>query len=396
LFAVDLLVILLAALLGRMLSKRIHQPVVLGEILMGMVLGGLAASGISLVADLETMEGFGNVGIVILLFSAGLATSLEELKALGKPSFVTAICGVVLPFGLGYLASIAFGYGHLVALLVGTGLVATSVGVNAEILSELRVLRTRLGTLIMGTALADDVVGILMLSVVVSFATSGQVPVTQTLATLGLTILFFAVCLFLGAKVLLVVSERMELGRYDLLLVGLIVAVALGAVAEAIGLAMIVGGFIAGLMLGQSRYSARLIQQSTLIGEGFFVPIFFVTTGMEFEPEAILVAGGFTAAVLVAAIGGKLVGCFAGAKLTGFTRSESTAVGIAMVPRAGVELVLIRIGSDAGVFGPEVVSALLVMVIVTTVITPPSLAYALRKLGIARQRPAESIPGVEY
>lgn len=379
-----------------MLSKRIHQPVVLGEILMGMVLGGLAASGISLVADLETMEGFGNVGIVILLFSAGLATSLEELKALGKPSFVTAICGVVLPFGLGYLASIAFGYGHLVALLVGTGLVATSVGVNAEILSELRVLRTRLGTLIMGTALADDVVGILMLSVVVSFATSGQVPVTQTLATLGLTILFFAVCLFLGAKVLLVVSERMELGRYDLLLVGLIVAVALGAVAEAIGLAMIVGGFIAGLMLGQSRYSARLIQQSTLIGEGFFVPIFFVTTGMEFEPGAILVAGGFTAAVLVAAIGGKLVGCFAGAKLTGFTRSESSAVGIAMVPRAGVELVLIRIGSDAGVFGPEVVSALLVMVIVTTVITPPSLAYALRKLGIARQRPTESIPGVEY
>jgi Kef-type K+ transport system membrane component KefB len=361
-----------------------------------MVLGGLAASGISLVSDLETMEGFGHVGIVILLFSAGLATSLEELKALGKPSFVTAICGVALPFGLGYLASIAFGYGHLVALLVGTGLVATSVGVNAEILSELRVLRTRLGTLIMGTALADDVVGILMLSVVVSFATSGEVPVTQTLATLGLTVLFFALCLFLGAKALLMVSERMELGRYDLLLVGLIVAVALGAVAEAIGLAMIVGGFIAGLMLGQSRYSARLIQQSTLIGEGFFVPIFFVTTGMEFEPEAILMAGGFTAAVLIAAIGGKLLGCSAGAKLMGFTRSESTAVGIAMVPRAGVELVLIRIGSDAGVFGPEVASTMLVMVIVTTMITPPSLAYALRRLGIVWQRPTESIPGVEY
>ncbi|MBU7004658.1 MAG: cation:proton antiporter, partial [Theionarchaea archaeon] len=332
-FAIDLLIVLLAALLGRFISRMLRQPVVFGEILMGMLIGTLAANGIYLVSGSEVMEGFGQVGILLLLFSAGLATSLEELKRLGGPSIAAALGGVILPFALGYLASIAFGYSNLVALLVGTGLVATSVGVNAEILSELRLLRTKIGTLVMGTALADDVIGILLLSVMVSFATSGKVPVMKTLITLGLTVIFFVICLVLGVKLLTGLSHRFNLDRYDLLLVGIVVAVTLGAVADSIGLAMIVGGFLAGLMLGQSSYSARLIQQTTLVGEGFFVPIFFVTTGMAFNPGEFLNAGGFAIAILASAILGKIVGCFVTTRMSGFGTAESTVVGIAMVPR---------------------------------------------------------------
>jgi Kef-type K+ transport system membrane component KefB len=391
-FAIDLLIILLAALLGRLISRRLRQPVVFGEILMGMLLGTLAANGIYLISGSEVMEGFGQVGILLLLFSAGLATSLEELKRLGGPSIAAALGGVILPFVLGYIASIAFGYSNLVALLVGTGLVATSVGVNAEILSELRLLRTKIGTLVMGTALADDVMGILLLSVVVSFATSGKVPVMKTLVTLGLTVIFFAICLILGVKLLTGLSQRFNLDRFDLLLVGIVVAVTLGAIADSIGLAMIVGGFLAGLMLGQSRYSARLIQQTTLVGEGFFVPIFFVTTGMAFNPGEFLNAGGFAIAILASAILGKIVGCFVTTRLSGFGTGESTIVGIAMVPRAGVELVLIRIGMDAGVFGPDVVSTLLLMVIVTTMMTPPLMSYALRRYGLVVPRSTSEIP----
>jgi len=390
-FAIDLLVVLFAALVGRLISKRLRQPVVFGEILLGMVIGTLAANGIHLVEGSEVMEGFGQVGILLLLFSAGLATSLEELKRLGGPSITAAFGGVILPFALGYIASLAFGYSNLVALLVGTGLVATSVGVNAEILSEMRLLRTKIGTLIMGTALADDVIGIIMLSVMVSFATSGTVPVRETLTTLVLTIVFFALCLVVGIKALTLISRKLDLGRYDLLLVGVIVAVALGTIADTIGLAMIIGGFLAGLMLGQSRYSARLIQQTTLVGEGFFVPIFFVTTGMAFDPGAILGAGGFAIAILASAILGKVIGCFFATKVSGFGTAESTVVGIAMIPRAGVELVLIRIGLDAGIFGPEIVSSLLVMVIATTMITPPLLSYALKKFGLVERRGSSEV-----
>ncbi len=393
-FAVDLFVVLLAALVGRVLSKKLRQPVIFGEILMGMVIGTLETFDIKLVAGSEILEGFGQVGVLILLFSAGLATSLEELKRLGRPSAFSALGGVILPFALGYLAAIAFGYSKLVALLVGTGLVATSVGVNAEILSELRVLRTRIGTMVMGTALADDVIGILMLSVMISFVTSGVVPVMETLVTLALTALFFAVCLWLGVKLLILLSQRLDLGRYDLLLVGIMFAVALGVIADAIGLAMIVGGFLAGLMLGQSHYSARLIEQSTLIGEGFFIPIFFVTIGMAFRPGAILDASGFAIALLTIAIVGKLVGCSAGARISGFNLPESMVVGVAMVPRAGVELVLIRIAMDAGVFSVDIVSSLLLMVIVTTMMTPLTLSYLLRRLGLVRSgQDANLVPG---
>ncbi len=393
--AVDLFVVLVAALAGRVISKRLHQPVIFGEIFAGMVLGALENFGISLIEGSETLSGLGQVGVLILLFSAGLATSLEELKTLGKASLVAATGGVVVPFFLGYMAAVAFGYSSLVGLLVGTGLVATSVGVNAEILSELRVLRSKIGTLVMGTALADDVIGIVMLSVMVSFATTGEVPVIHTILTLALTAIFFALCLVVGVRVLSFVSQRLELGRYDLLLVGIIIAVAVGAVAESIGLAMIVGGFLAGLMLGQTRYSARLIQQSTLVGEGFFIPIFFVTTGMAFRPDAIMSVSAFAVILISVAIAGKIIGCSIGTGVTGFNRRESIVVGLAMVPRAGVELVLIRIGMDAGVFGADIVSSLLLMVIVTTVMTPPVLSYALRRSGVAQDR-ASTVPGTPF
>jgi Kef-type K+ transport system membrane component KefB len=381
-FALDLLVVLLAAFVGRVLSKRLGQPAILGEIAMGMVIGSLASFDVVLVGSSETLNDLGNAGALILLFSAGLVTSLDELKRLGKPSLASAFGGVVLPFVLGYIASIWFGYSNTVALLVGTGLVATSVGVNAEILSELRVLRSWLGTLIMATAIADDVIGILIVSFMISFATSGVMPISETLIVLALTVAFFVLSLWLGVRLVKNLSRRVRLGRYDLLLAGIIFAVAVGIVADAIGLAMMIGGFVAGLMLGQSDFSPRLIQESTLVGESFFVPIFFVTTGMGFRFHAIVDASAFAAVIVVVAILGKMIGCGLGIRLSGFSRAESAVVGIAMVPRAGIELVLIKLGLDAGIFGDHVVSSLLLMVIVTTMLTPPLLNFALRRLDI--------------
>ncbi len=388
-FTLDLLIVLLAAFIGRIISKRLGQPAIVGEIALGMVLGALTHFDIILVEVSETLTDLGNAGALILLFSAGLATSLNELRELGKSSLISAFGGVVLPFVLGFIASISFGYSNTVALLVGTGLVATSVGVNAEILSTFRMLRTRIGTFTMATAIADDVMGIVIVSFMISYATSGHLPILDTLLVILLTVAFFALCLLVGVRVVNILSQRFRLGRYDLLLSGIIFAVALGVVADAIGLAVIIGGFVAGLMLGQSRYSARLVQESTLIGEGFFIPIFFVTTGMAFRPESILSASSFAVVIVLVAIVGKIAGCGLGARVTGFTSRESTVVGISMVPRAGVELVLIKLGLDAGIFGAEVVSSLLLVVIVTTMITPPVLSYFLRKFDLIPEKREE-------
>jgi len=386
-FIVDLFIVLVAALLGRILSKKLGQPVILGEIVAGMTIGALDSFGVHLIAQSQALSDFGDVGALLLLFSAGLVTNLEEMRSLGRPSLVAAAGGVVIPFGLGYLVAIQFGYSTFVALIAGTGLVATSVGVSAEALTELRMLRMRIGTLVMATAVADDVLGILILSVVTSLVTSGQIPFAETVVMLVLVMGFFALSLALGVRAVTRVWRHFELGRYDLLLVGVIFAVAMGAIADAVGLALIVGGFVAGLMLGKSRQSTRLVEHITLVGEGFFVPIFFVTTGMSFRLGAMMGVSGFAVVLVVMAILGKVLGCSLGAYASGFGGRSSAVLGVAMIPRAEVVLVVIKLGLDAGVLPADVASSLLLVVLVTTLVGPPLLSYTVRRMGVVPGRP---------
>jgi len=386
-FVPALLMILVIAGLGRLLSKGLRQPAIFGELLLGMIfasfiiLTGLAETGISdILTDSAEMgiSDMGKIGILLLLFSTGLGTNFEEFKRLEVASSIVAISGVILPFILGYFATILFFNDHLIALFVGVALVATSVGVGASILTELRMLRTKIGSLIMGAAVIDDVIGIMLMSALISVAITGSISLAEIFLLIVFIVLFFLISLTIGIKLCKKLAEKIHIGRENLLLLGLVIVLAFVLISEEIGITAIIGAFIAGLVVGQTHFARGLSPHVSLIGGAFFIPIFFVWMGMSFDVSAFATVGWFALVLVIVAIVGKVVGCGAGARAAKLGGKESLAVGIAMMPRAGVELILVKLGLDHGIIGADIASAILVMVIITTLITPPSLWKALK------------------
>ena len=388
-FVPALLLILVAAGLGRLLSRGLKQPAVFGELLLGMIfvsfiiLTGLAETGISdiLTDSAETgISDMGRVGILLLLFSTGLGINFEEFKRLEVASSVVAIAGVILPFILGYFATIFFFHDHLIALFVGVALVATSVGVSASILTELRMLRTRIGTLIIGAAVIDDVIGIMLISALISVAITGSISLAEIFLLIVLIVLFFLISLTIGIKLCKKLAEKIHIGREDLLLLGLVIVLAFVLISEEIGITAIIGAFIAGLVVGQTHFARGLRPHVSLIGGAFFIPIFFVWMGMGFDVSAFATVGWFALVLVIVAIVGKVVGCGAGARVAKLGGKESLAVGVAMMPRAEVALVLVNLGIDYKLIGTNVASAILVTLIITILITPPSLWKVLKMI----------------
>jgi Kef-type K+ transport system membrane component KefB len=171
---------------------------------------------------------------------------------------------------------------------------------------------------------------------------------------------------------------KIRISRENLLILGVVVALLFSFIAENIGLSLIIGAFIAGLILGQLSFFRELKEYVTLLGGVFFIPIFFITVGMSFDFRSFSSVGAFAGALLIVAILGKLIGCGIGAKLAKFDNRESLATGVAMIPRAGVELILVKLALDYNIIEPEIGSAILIMVIITTLITPPLLIKVLK------------------
>lgn len=383
-FITSIIIVLLAAFIGRVLSKVLKQPVILGELILGAILGNiiLMSKNDALALD-PSIEFIANIGILFLLFSAGLSINLKEFKKIEKSSSVVAILGVILPFILGYITAIWFGFSQITALFVGTALMATSIGVKAEVLLEFGMMRTRLGSLIMGAAVIDDIITMIILSILIGVVKTGQLLILDLSIFLFLSFLFIFIGVLLTKEKVSILLDKYlsktSLGRENLLIMGVIVALLFSLIAENIGLSVIIGAFIAGLILGQLSFFRELKDYINLIGGGFFIPVFFITVGMAFDFNAFFIMGGFAGAILFVAIIGKLIGCSLGAKITKFDNRESIATGIAMIPRAGVELILVKLGLDYNIINSEIASAILIMVIITTLITPPALVKVLKR-----------------
>ncbi|KXA91739.1 hypothetical protein AKJ57_00195 [candidate division MSBL1 archaeon SCGC-AAA259A05] len=375
-FIPALLLILLAAGAGRLLSLKINQPEIFGELILGMIIGNiivLAPAAKGPVSDVAKM------GIMLLLFLTGLSLDLERFKELVMPASGVAVGGVILPFILGYLVGINFGFTTEVALFMGASLVATSVGISASILQESGKLQTRTGTLIIDSAVADDVIGIVMMTVLFSLATTGALNLIDISSLVLFSVLFFVLSLTLGVIAIKEISQRIPIEKENLLLGGLIILLSFALITEEIGLAAVIGAFVAGLVTGQTRFVGPLTESVSLVGRGFFIPIFFVSTGMKFDLNEFTSIGFFAVVLVTLAIAGKIMGCGLGAKLFGFNNRESLAAGVAMVPRAEVALIIARFGLGNGVLDPDVFSTILVMVIVTTLLTPPVLWRILKE-----------------
>ncbi len=384
-FFLVLAAILVAAKLSGELAERIGQPAVLGELLAGVLLGGsvlgiVPAAGV----EAELIHVLAELGVLLLLFEIGLETDLREMFRVGPASLAVATVGIVLPFAFGYLfwryaPHPASGSEDVVtaAIFIGATLTATSVGITARVLSDLGRMNTPEARIVIGAAVIDDVLGLVILSVVTGLAAGAAVTLFGVLRTLSVAVGFLVVAVVLGRFVaprLFDVIVRMRV-RYVLVVAAIAFALGLAALAGLAGSALIIGAFAAGLVLsGTNQFDT--IEHEVKPVASIFTPIFFVSVGASVNlallnpsTPAARATLGVAAALIFLAVVGKLATGWAAP----WTRFRRLVVGVGMVPRGEVGLIFADIGRRAGVLGDEVFGAVLLMVMVTTFIAPPAL-----------------------
>jgi len=398
---VALVVILLAAKLGGDLFERIHQPAVLGELVMGMIIGNVHLLGWDFFEPFKhdiTLEILAELGVIILLFEVGLESTVREMMKVGLASFMVALFGVIAPFFLGWGVASWFlpESSTLVHIFVGATLTATSVGITARVLKDIGQLQTKEARIILGAAVIDDVLGLIILAVVagiISAAAAGTSDGISSSAVLWIilkAVLFIAGSIVIGGWVLpRFFKFGLELKAKGVLLsFSLLVCFLMAFIAGKVGLAPIVGAFAAGLILEdihfkdyENRGELQLKELLTPIAV-FLVPIFFVRMGMLVDLTTFTQVGilGFATVLTLAAIVSKQV-CGLAIFEKGINR---LAIGLGMIPRGEVGLIFAGIGAKLVLDGESVIeagtySAVVIMVIVTTLVTPPLLKYSLLK-----------------
>lgn len=402
---VELLFIFVAAKLAGELFLRLRQPAVIGEILAGVLLGPFALGVIGVPGpdlvdlfhhDAEaaregltlTLETIAELGVIVLLFFVGLETRLTDLLRVGLRSFIVAVLGVIGPFIGGSLLMFALGYPTMEAIFVGTVLVATSVGITARVLRDLGALDSTEARIILGAAVFDDIIGLLVLTVVSGVSVSGELQIGQVLwisfLALAFTVLVGGLGAYTARRYLPRLLERLRLDEAPLVLaLGLMLALA--AVAAAIGLAPIVGAFFAGMALADLAERYRLHDKLLPIYT-FLVPFFFVVTGARVDPRLFLQADILQLAVVVTLVAAitKAIGAAAG--VIGFHLRSMAIVGVGMIPRGEVGLIVASIGLSLGVIERPIYSVAVVMSMLTTLLTPPVLVWLIRPLVAERER----------
>lgn len=409
---VGLAAMLIVAKLGGELFERLKQPAVLGELIGGIIIGNLVLLGFTAAEPLKTNEviaAIAQIGVIILLFEVGLESDLKEMMEVGWSSLLVAVLGVIAPFLLGWVVSAYFipEESRLVHIFIGAALCATSVGITARVFKDLAKLATREARIILGAAVIDDVLGLMILAVVAGAIRATATGAAVSLLAVGLiaakALLFLVGSLVLGQFVvprLLRGAGRLE-SEGVLLTVAISFCLFLSWAAAKVGLAPIVGGFAAGLVLDEVHYKPARARQERdlhdLLRPASFVlvPVFFVLMGMKVDLRyfARLDLLGFALTLTLAAVVGKQI-CSAGVLERGTNR---LAIGLGMIPRGEVGLIFAGIGATlmlpnaAGVLepviGPATFGAVVIMVIVTTLVTPPLLKWSL---GRGSRKQAES------
>jgi Na+:H+ antiporter len=366
-----LFIMLVAAKLLAELFERIRQPAVAGEILAGVIIGPslLGWAGPSEITSL-----LAEIGVIFLLFTVGLETKPAAIFKVGKQAAVVAVLGVLAPLLGGWLVMRAWGSTSIEALFVGTAMVATSVGITARVLSGMGLLDAPTARIILGAAVIDDILGLLVLAIVSSMA-AGTVNYLEILTTAGLAIGFTAFVALLGAPVVTRVApsvERMRSGQ-GIFIFGLVLCLGLSVAASYIGVAAIIGAFLAGMALAEAAEdNPKMHRQMSGVTE-FLVPFFLVNIGMQLSLGVFRSSSVILLCVLVTlvAIVTKLLGCGLGAFKLGMRRAGQ--VGMGMVPRGEVGIIVAQIGLSLAVIGAELYGVVLFMAVATTVIAPPFL-----------------------
>lgn len=387
-FLFDLAVILLGTKLLGLVTRKFHMPQVVGALLAGLLLGPAVCN---IIGSTDFIADSAEIGVIVLMFCAGMETDVNELKKSGRASFVIAIIGVIVPLAGGYFVAYAFnrpgmiesdasGSIFLQNIFIGIILTATSVSITVETLKELGKLKTRSGNAILGAAIIDDILGIIALTVITSMADKSVSIVVVLLKMLG----FFVFAAFAGVLFFLFYkkwSERSPKGLHRHAIIAFVFCLLLSYIAEAgFGVADITGAFIAGLIISCTQKTQYLASKFDVLSYLYLSPIFFASIGLKVKlPKMNGTIIAFAVVLVLVAILTKIVGCGLGAKLCHYENYQCMRIGVGMISRGEVALIVASKGAALGLMGSNILGPVVIVVVITTIITPILLKAVFRK-----------------
>ncbi|MFC6254305.1 cation:proton antiporter [Secundilactobacillus hailunensis] len=371
--------ILFATTIAGALSQRIGIPSVIGQLLVGIVLGPAL---LNWIRPSELLSAGAEIGVIILMFMAGLESDLKLLKKYFKPAISVATLGVILPMVCFYIYGVLMHQSFERAIFWGVVFAATSVSISVEVLREFGKLNTKEGATILGAAVVDDIMAVLILSIFVSMFSSGNGSGPNLALSIAEQLAYFVmvyVVIRWIAPFLIRLFEQLPVPQ-AVPIMSLIICLGMAYLADLTGLSAVIGAFFAGIAVAQTHAKEEVETNISPIGYAFFVPIFFVSVGLEmrfdhFWSNLLLIIGMTIVAVLSKLIGGGL-----GARLLGFSFNSAYVVGAGMVSRGEMALIIAQIGYQAKLLAPELYSELIVVIILSTVIAPLLLKHAIARL----------------
>jgi len=374
-FILYLLLILIATKIAGDLSVRLGQPSVLGKLIIGIILGPAVLGWIE---NNDFIHYFSEIGVLLLMFLAGLETDLDQLKKNWKAAFAVAIIGIILPFIGGFGIGELFGLNTTYSLFIGILLCATSVSITVQVLKDMNKLNSPEGSTILGAAVVDDVLVVVLLAVMTSFLGTGDEVSLGLL--IGKKVIFFIGVLLAGAFLvpqMLKILSKLKVTE-PVVSIALVICFAFVYFADILGMAGIIGAFAAGIAISQTNFKHTVESKVEPIAYAVFVPVFFVSIGLNVSFSGIGSQIGFIVALVIVAILTKLVGGAIGAKLTGFKNRSSLIIGAGMVSRGEVALIIAATGLQESLLLPEYFTAIVVVIIATTLFAPPLLKYLIQ------------------
>ncbi|MEH6937321.1 cation:proton antiporter [Bacillus sp. JJ664] len=370
----QLAIILIASKIAGDVSVRLKQPSVLGKLLIGIVLGPTV---LGLIEDTEVLKEISNIGVILLMFIAGLETDLDEFKRTGKASAAVGVGGILVPFALGYLTGIYMNLSPIQASFLGLLLSATSVSISVQVLKEMDQLKSREGATILGAAVIDDILVILALAFLMSLA-GGDVNLTKVILK---KVLFFVFAIVVGWKFVPFFLRKFSSLRVTETVISsaLIICFMYAYLAEYTGVAAIIGSYIAGVAISVTEFKHEVFEKVETISYSIFVPVFFTSIGVAVQFTGIMNHIGIIISLSLIAIFSKLIGSSLGAKVTGFSWRNSLGIGSAMVSRGEVALIIAAIGIENDLLNQDLFAVIVIVILVTTIVTPPMMKAFLNK-----------------
>ena len=399
-YLLDLAIILLSTKVLGLLTKKVQMPQVVGALLAGLILG---PAGFGLLTETSFIHEVAEIGVIVLMFSAGMETDIKELKASGKASFIIALFGVLVPLAGGYAVAWFFNKPGAIEsdvtspvflqnIFIGVILTATSVSITVETLKELGALKSRSGNAILGAAIIDDVLGIIALTIVTSLA-DDSVKIGMVLIKIVGFFVFSGVVGFVFYKMYKkwVDGAEKELHRHTI--IAFVFCLLMAFIAEEVfGVADITGAFFAGVIISMTQEDQFIASKFDVIGYMFLSPIFFASIGLKVDGDAVM-SMGWTVAVFavlltVIAVVTKIIGCGLGAKVCGYKNYQCIRIGVGMISRGEVALIVANKGIEAGLMSSAVVAPVIIVVIVTTIVTP----IVLKPVFMSGNKTASDVP----